>query len=359
MFVLVLAAEADETRQAVTLLIVCLVGIAVMLAVLTVWYWLFTSPKRRAGRLLKDLGHYAPSEFGAEDSTVVGAAMAQAADVELVGAGVGRDSEAAIASEPAILSESSELLSSMLAGSEQPERPPTQPVKPAESARPVEPVEPAERAMVETTPPGQQTEPVPQGERVRQPEPAHARVPTQQPQPAPPRRPGRPDLHVAAAPKTVRRPDAKPTGPPTSVQPAKPIAPAAARSTNPARTTNRSRNTVAPRNSAPPRSSAKQRPTGRPVPEHLAAVHQDQQAKPRSVPKSSQEAPPGERRDGSGRIEVAARPSVGPTAAEKRSAEDELAKVRQRRARRERDQEGLSDDDWAAVMKSAFNHLNR
>ncbi len=48
MFVLVLAAEADETRQAITFLIVCLVGIAVLLTLLTVWYWRYTSPSRRA-----------------------------------------------------------------------------------------------------------------------------------------------------------------------------------------------------------------------------------------------------------------------------------------------------------------------
>ena len=60
MFVLVLAAEADETRQAVTLLIVCLIGIAFMLSLLTVWYWLYTSPKRRSERLLADLGHFDP-----------------------------------------------------------------------------------------------------------------------------------------------------------------------------------------------------------------------------------------------------------------------------------------------------------
>ncbi len=47
MFVLVLAAEADETRQAITFLIVCLVGIAVMLSALTAWYWHHTSPKRQ------------------------------------------------------------------------------------------------------------------------------------------------------------------------------------------------------------------------------------------------------------------------------------------------------------------------
>jgi hypothetical protein len=51
-FVLVLAAEADETRQAITFLIVCLVGIAVLLSLLTVWYWRYTSPSRRQAELL-------------------------------------------------------------------------------------------------------------------------------------------------------------------------------------------------------------------------------------------------------------------------------------------------------------------
>ena len=47
MFVLVLAAEADETRQAITFLIVCLVGIAALLSALTAWYWHHTSPRRQ------------------------------------------------------------------------------------------------------------------------------------------------------------------------------------------------------------------------------------------------------------------------------------------------------------------------
>ncbi len=44
---MVLAAENDETRQTVNLLVACLVGIAVCLAALTVWYWFHTDPKRR------------------------------------------------------------------------------------------------------------------------------------------------------------------------------------------------------------------------------------------------------------------------------------------------------------------------
>ena len=43
-----LAADTDETRQAITMLILGLVGIAVLLSLLTIWYWRFTSPKRRA-----------------------------------------------------------------------------------------------------------------------------------------------------------------------------------------------------------------------------------------------------------------------------------------------------------------------
>ncbi len=44
---MVLAAENDETRQTVSLLVACLVGIAVALAALTLWYWFHTDPKRR------------------------------------------------------------------------------------------------------------------------------------------------------------------------------------------------------------------------------------------------------------------------------------------------------------------------
>jgi hypothetical protein len=46
-FVLVLAAEADDTRSAISFLIVCLVGIAFLLSLLTLWYWRHTSPRRR------------------------------------------------------------------------------------------------------------------------------------------------------------------------------------------------------------------------------------------------------------------------------------------------------------------------
>ena len=47
MDVLVLAAEADGTRQTVSFLILCLVGIAAGLTLLTVWYWFYTDPRRR------------------------------------------------------------------------------------------------------------------------------------------------------------------------------------------------------------------------------------------------------------------------------------------------------------------------
>lgn len=50
MYVLVLAAEADETRQTITFLVACLVGIAALLTLLTAWYWFDTSPKRRSAQ---------------------------------------------------------------------------------------------------------------------------------------------------------------------------------------------------------------------------------------------------------------------------------------------------------------------
>lgn len=48
-FGLVLAqvVEPDETRQAITLLVAGLIGIAVLLTALTVWYWYDTSPARQ------------------------------------------------------------------------------------------------------------------------------------------------------------------------------------------------------------------------------------------------------------------------------------------------------------------------
>ncbi len=40
--------EAEQTEQAITGLIVLLLVVAALLAVLTVWYWIHTSPRRRA-----------------------------------------------------------------------------------------------------------------------------------------------------------------------------------------------------------------------------------------------------------------------------------------------------------------------
>ena len=238
MFVLVLAAEADETRQAVTLLIVCLVGIAIMLALLTVWYWLFTSPKRRAMRLLHDLGHY---ESGVAESGVAesGAAESVPREEEPVGVPAG----------PAILSESSELMSSMLAEAESPVDEVVERQRLRSVAQTVaEPTSGADDDGTTTVEPADKT----------------------------PARPPRPMRVVSSAPDTIRRPDARPTGPP------------------------------------------------RPSPAPVAA-----RAKPRPLPGA------------------------------RSATDDELAKARQRREKRTREQEGLSDDDWAAAMKSAFNHLNR
>ncbi len=92
MFVLVLAAEADETRQAITFLILCLVGIAVLLALLTLWYWIFTSPKRRLAATAKST-------------------LASADEVEASGSDPDRS---------ATLSESSELLNRTLSDSDDP-----------------------------------------------------------------------------------------------------------------------------------------------------------------------------------------------------------------------------------------------
>ncbi len=323
MFVLVLAAEADETRQAVTLLIVCLVGIAIMLAALTVWYWLFTSPKRRADRLLADLGHYAPESEQMVDEIDVAvdareeidarveidtAAVAGDADVDLAVASVGAGNRTAIdlagLASPTILSESSELMSSMLDN-------PDEPTSPRTAERPIFDVDvDVGRAADDESA-----------------EPFRRVIPSKRTGPA-----DRPDLRVSGAPKTVRSSDPKPAEAPAAKRGAKRLDPAAA-----------ARPTV-----------AKPVPTSTPAPE--------------SSPKPTPKQP------GPARIEVAARPSVrspepqadnvgsarpAPPQRKAETTQDELAKLRQRRARQRQDQEGLSDDDWASVMKSAFDHLNR
>jgi hypothetical protein len=73
--VLVLAAEADETRQTITLLIACLVGIAALLAVLTAWFWSATSPRRRAAEEPQPLELLEPvPDHGSEVASSAGGA---------------------------------------------------------------------------------------------------------------------------------------------------------------------------------------------------------------------------------------------------------------------------------------------
>lgn len=69
-FVQVLAAaEADETRQSITLLVAALVGVAIALALLTTWYWFYTDPKRRFAKELAeiDLDDVGPGDDGSTD----------------------------------------------------------------------------------------------------------------------------------------------------------------------------------------------------------------------------------------------------------------------------------------------------
>ncbi|MCP3992836.1 MAG: hypothetical protein GY926_25040 [bacterium] len=42
-----LVSDADQTEQAITGLIVLLLVVAGLLTVLTIWYWIHTSPRRR------------------------------------------------------------------------------------------------------------------------------------------------------------------------------------------------------------------------------------------------------------------------------------------------------------------------
>lgn len=75
MHVLVLAAEADETRQTITLLIACLVGIAALLAALTAWFWSATRPRRRAAEEPQPLELLEPGpDHGSEVGSSAGGA---------------------------------------------------------------------------------------------------------------------------------------------------------------------------------------------------------------------------------------------------------------------------------------------
>lgn len=55
-----LVTEAQQTERAVTALIVLLLVVAGLLAVLTIWYWRHTSPKRMERRAQRSLGLTGP-----------------------------------------------------------------------------------------------------------------------------------------------------------------------------------------------------------------------------------------------------------------------------------------------------------
>ena len=61
----VVVGEVDETRRTITVLVVSLIVIAVILTALTVWYWFYTSPRRRADELMVDLDQLARTERSA------------------------------------------------------------------------------------------------------------------------------------------------------------------------------------------------------------------------------------------------------------------------------------------------------
>ena len=52
---LLLVTEAQQTERAITALIALLLVVAAMLAVLTVWYWRHTSPRRKARHVFSEI----------------------------------------------------------------------------------------------------------------------------------------------------------------------------------------------------------------------------------------------------------------------------------------------------------------
>jgi hypothetical protein len=50
----VLASESQQTQQFITVLVVALAAVGVLLAILTVWYWRYTNPRRRLRRVFPE-----------------------------------------------------------------------------------------------------------------------------------------------------------------------------------------------------------------------------------------------------------------------------------------------------------------
>lgn len=59
---LAVAAQADDTATTITLLVAALIGVAVGLSLLTVWYWRFTDPKRLASATEKSNADSSPGD---------------------------------------------------------------------------------------------------------------------------------------------------------------------------------------------------------------------------------------------------------------------------------------------------------
>lgn len=57
---LVLVTESEETQRFITMLIVALLVFAGLLFLITLWYWRYTSPKRRVRRLVQPVGGGGP-----------------------------------------------------------------------------------------------------------------------------------------------------------------------------------------------------------------------------------------------------------------------------------------------------------
>ncbi len=297
-------AEPDETRQAITFLIVCLVGIALLLAVLTVWYWHFTSPKRRASALLDDLGHYESDP----------AAAMPAPESPPMLAGVGGPSAApdhlrlpAPAPAPAIDDRTTSAPAFAAAG-------PTTVEPGAVAPRTVEPA-----GTPPLTPP---------------------KLPTNTPR-----------RHVEPAPARINRPVTVKRGPATPRR----IEVAARTATNgPAGRTDGSGESAEPIfPDRVPKVDRKSSADSAPPP---VETKTGTSAPPDPAPTAPRTAKANAKRPATAKRPAAVSP---PPAAHQQSKRSAMPPVAAKTSGAAAGQEGLSDDDWAAVMQSAFSKLQK
>lgn len=334
--VLAQVAEPDETRQAITFLIVCLIGIAILLAVLTVWYWQFTSPKRRASSLPSDLGHYEADPGGGKPAEV--SLVADSPPMMEAGPSPAPDHIRLPAPAPAPALDDRTVAAPVFAA-DLADVPPTlaPPELPTNTPRRDVVPEPAPSRRIEVA--ARAAEPDPSGERK-----SEAAEPIFPDRSSAGRRQGLADAApLPVESKTGRAsPAANPQALGSTVEGPTAVKPTAPRPADASPAVSRTAN---PRPAVPSPAV--------PSPAATTVTQRSEVAAPRPT---------------GGSVPAATRAAKQTMAVESGPARATSASLTERAEAREKPsktggstavQEGLSDDDWAAVMQSAFSKLNR